>query len=490
MTDVSTGEMSAELDAVPPQAASVDGLAPATDESAAAPTLDDTSSEVPSGDARTLPEIEYPIGPLRQAVLDALLDADEPLSVARIHAEMPVGTSKGSAESAIKREFDACRIERVAPGVYRLAPARPAEPPEPAEADPVHNEHTDEQWFAWLDAWQSGGKWEGPGNPPNQSGCLVPSDIKLRFNDRLRKRAARRQEAEAAAAKRTAADAELRNRLLAACNGNFSPGAGLDDLSPIKLALELVPLDHVLFAIRAKIDKRCFPGNAPLTSWSEQRLLREIAESYCRDIVPNLVAAWSKAGQAPAPKTQSSPAGGEMPDDTDDLRRLHDSPSAPPGPHSLPGDVPMPAPANAADTSEAPAAVSAPLEQGSAPVSSPPQPVAMPEDRPAIDAEPAAVDAKPPAEPTRASIMAAFNRPRQPQPAPPQHQPAQRQAERPWFAGERQAAPEPEMSDEGWEELIAGFVAGNVVWNTRRLGPEPGNHGCRAPQSVLRRYRL
>jgi hypothetical protein len=170
----------------------------------------------------------------------------------------------------------------------------------------------------------------------------------------------------------------------------------------------------------------------------------------------------------------------------------------------------MPAPANATDTSEAPAAVSAPLEQESAPASSPPQPVAVPDDGLAIDAEPAAVDAKPraapakeafqttpcgspaklPAEPTRESIMAAFNRPRQPQPAPPQHQPAQRQAERPWFAGERQATPEPEMSDEGWEELIAGFVAGNINWNARRLGPEPGNHGCRAPQSVLRRYRL
>jgi hypothetical protein len=68
--------------------------------------------------ARALPAIEHSVGKLRQAVLDALLDNEKPLSVAEILSHMPVGTSRNSTESAIKREFDAGRIERVAPGTY------------------------------------------------------------------------------------------------------------------------------------------------------------------------------------------------------------------------------------------------------------------------------------------------------------------------------------------------------------------------------------
>jgi hypothetical protein len=187
---------------------------------------------------------------------------------------------------------------------------------------------------------------------------------------------------------------------------------------------------------------------------------------------------------------ESSPPAGDMPDDIDELRRLHDSPSAPPGPHSLPGDVPMPAPANATDTSEAPAAVSAPLEQESAPVSSPPQPVAMPEDRPAIDAEPAPVDAEmPEAQPTRTSILAAFARnrtPSSPQPAPPQPRPA----ELPWFAGQQAPKARENLSDEAVDELIAGWRCGNLAWPRRLLGGEPGNPDCRLSRETLRRNGL
>jgi hypothetical protein len=46
-----------------------------------------------------------------------------------------------------------------------------------------------------------------------------------------------------------------------------------------------------------------------------------------------------------------------MPDDIDELRRHHDSEHAPPGPHSLPQPDAAPVLANAADASEAPAAV-------------------------------------------------------------------------------------------------------------------------------------
>jgi len=162
-------------------------------------------------------------------------------------------------------------------------------------------------------------------------------------------------------------------------------------------------------------------------SWRERRLLKAIAEDYClTEIVPRLVAAWEAAGKAPAPKTQSSPPADLMPDDIDELRRHHDNPHAPPGPHSLPGAVPSAAPdvsANAADASEAPAAVSAPLEPESAPASSPPQPAANPNDGPAGSAGAAeplhVVDADRIGSPSRESILAAFNRNRTPpQPAP------------------------------------------------------------------------
>ena len=142
-----------------------------------------------------------------------------------------------------------------------------------------------------------------------------------------------------AAAKQEAADAALRDQLLAATGGNFTTGPGIQDISPIKMALELIPLDSILSSIRMKTDRRIYPPNEPATSWRERRLLQKIAEDYCRDvIVPSMLKAWSEAGKAPATKThQSSPPAGSLPDDIDDLRSHHDSEHAPPGPHSLPG---------------------------------------------------------------------------------------------------------------------------------------------------------
>jgi hypothetical protein len=64
----------------------------------------------------------------------------------------------------------------------------------------------------------------------------------------------------AAAAKQAAADRELRDKLLACCNGDFTLGPALDDLSPIKLILEVVPLDHIMFAIRQKVDRPSRPS--------------------------------------------------------------------------------------------------------------------------------------------------------------------------------------------------------------------------------------
>ena len=79
------------------------------------------------------------------------------MSVSQLHACMPPGTLKGTAETAIKREFAAGRIKRVAPGNYVLAPPKPPEPSQPAPPpDPpkVRSDgHTNEEWFAALEAW-------------------------------------------------------------------------------------------------------------------------------------------------------------------------------------------------------------------------------------------------------------------------------------------------------------------------------------------------
>jgi hypothetical protein len=370
VSPVPAPEATAELEDAPPQAAALDGLAPAPDEPVAA----SSSAAAPAAD-RAMPEIDYPVGPVRQAILDHFIDSEGDQSMAQIKAALP-NVLPGTVEACVRREWGAGRIERVAPGVYRLAPAKPPEPPKPAPSpEPVvrSDGHTDEEWLAWLGDWRAGGKWEGPGNPPGHPGCVVPPGAVAKHNDAVRKRAERQREREAATARQAAADRELRDKLIAATGGNIIRTSALDDLAPIKLAMQVVPLDRILSAIRSKTDKKLFPGNEPVTSWRAERLLREIADSYCRtDIVPRLVDAWSKAGKAPTPGAQSSPPTGEMPDDHID-RSCHDQENAPSGPHVMPqppmdedaGAAPSVAPdvsANAADASDAPPAVSAPLE--------------------------------------------------------------------------------------------------------------------------------
>jgi hypothetical protein len=78
--------------------------------------------------------------------------------------------------------------------------------------------------------------------------------------------------------------------LLAAANGNFQPGPGLDDLAPIREVLKVLPLDRVVMVIRQKVDKRCYPANPPLSSWRDQSFLRALAEEFCRAFaIPGLV---------------------------------------------------------------------------------------------------------------------------------------------------------------------------------------------------------
>ncbi len=323
MSDITTGEMPSELVPSVPPAPEAAAEVEAAPSEAAAPGAPEDDEE------RSLPfDVEH-LGVLRRAVLDALLDADEPLSVSRILAEMPPGTSRNSCESAIKRCFDAGQIARTSPGTYRLAPPKPPEPPKPAPPSPEN----EAMWFAAFDAWiNDPASWnvEELGPRPDEPGRRIPTNIIARGVDRSRKRQERQRDRESAAAKQAAADAELRNQLLATCRGNFTPGPGLNDMAPIKLILKTVPLDYVLYAIRQKVDRRCYPGNPPLVSWRDPVFLRAVADNFCGCVlIPGMVKVWGEAGKASA----SSPPAGSLPDDID--RSHHDSEHAPPGPHSL-----------------------------------------------------------------------------------------------------------------------------------------------------------
>jgi hypothetical protein len=360
-------EATAELDAMPPQAAAVDGLAPATDQGVAAPTefapaVDEVSSEVPSADARAALEIEHPIGPVRQGVLDHLIDSDGPQTVAQIIAGLG-NYARGTIEAAVLREYRSGRIERVAPGTYRLAPPKPPEPPKsskPPPPEPVvrSDGHTDEEWLAWLGDWRPGGKWEGPGNPPGQPGCVVPPGAVAKHNDRVRKRLERQRERDATAARQGAADAELRARLRAVCHGNVMAGRGLDDMTVIRTMLQVVRLEDVLIGLKRVVDRRLDPRAEPIAHWTDKRFLEAVARRYSSDVlIPSMIAAWEAAGRTSAPTAPNSPPTGDMPD-IDELRSRHDNEHAPAGPHTLLAtpDVAMQAPANASDASEPPAA--------------------------------------------------------------------------------------------------------------------------------------
>jgi hypothetical protein len=114
---------------------------------------------------------------------------------------------------------------------------------------------------------------------------------------RLKDRQAREAKA---AAKQAAADGELRDKLIAATGGNVIRGPAVDDVAAIKMAMELVPLDCIVSAIRGKTDRKCYPKNEPATSWRDPRLLKAIAETYCRFLlIPGMVQTWGAAGTAP-----------------------------------------------------------------------------------------------------------------------------------------------------------------------------------------------
>jgi hypothetical protein len=311
MTDTTAGAAQTEaVAAVAPEAAP-EAIAPP-----AAPSPDESNAALLSAEAPEVetevvgsfdPRISIPesLGPVRRAILEGLIDSEGPMSVSQLHACMPPGTSRSTAEASILREFRSGRIERVAPGTYRLAP-----PPKPKPPPPPPDE--EQMWFDALEAWLvDSSTWdiEKLGPPPDHADIRVPPPVKVKFVDRIRKRQERRREAEAAAARRAAADRELRDKLIAATGGNVIRGPGIEDVAPIKLALEVVPLERILSSIRCKTDRKLYPKNEPATSWRDPVLLKDIAENYCRTmIVPRLVAGWSAAGRAPQKPTDASEA--------------------------------------------------------------------------------------------------------------------------------------------------------------------------------------
>jgi len=451
-------EAVAELEAAAPEAAA---SAPAA--APAAPAPPETAAPAsPEANGRAHVEVEYPIGSTRQRILDHFLDSEGDQTVAQILAAMPPGTSRNTLESGLRREHESGRLLRVAPGVYRLAPPkRPGQPAPPPEPEP--GSLTDEQWLTALEAWLADGAWDQELGPAiDQPGPhKIPREIAARFKARLR----RRDDGAAAAKERANADAALRDQLIAACNGNYSPGPGLDDLAPIKLALELVPLESILTSLRHAVDRLMCPTNEPATSWREPRLLKRIALDYCRyTVATSLVAAWStakppqKRAAAPAPVAEGDPPG-----------------------------TPETSPGKPVDASEAAPATSPPPDLENAPAVPPPQPDRVPDGNagnPGIEAL---------AQPTRESILGSFlrNRP-QPQPAAPPPAPPrspQPQPRPPERQAERRAEPEP-LNDAAVDELLAGYAVGNLAWPRRQLGPKPGEPGCRIPLAVLKRNRL
>jgi len=291
MIDVAAVEPVAPDIAAPPMAAAAPETAPASCElDIALP-----EAEAPAAE-RVLPEIEHPIGPLRQAVLDHLIDTADagPQSVAQIIAAMPVGTSRGSAESAIKREFDSGRVIRTSPGHYVLAPAVPPKPaPTPAEEALLFDAL--ERWALDPVSWNVAAL----GPAPDDENTQISLDIRRRFFDRVRKREQRRRDAEAAAARQAAADHQLLRKLLAATNGNFYADPEIEDLTVIKRVIETVPLGHVITTVRSKVD-HVNPENPPLHSWRDVRLLTAIATDSCQEfMIPAMVKDWSRAGLTP-----------------------------------------------------------------------------------------------------------------------------------------------------------------------------------------------
>jgi hypothetical protein len=246
----------------------------------------------------------------REKVLDHLTDSEGPQTVPEII--QGTGLIRNTAEQAIFRAVQSGQIKRTAPGVYKLAAPKPSRPPspEPFPSSPAGHE----EWIARIEAWRvNPASWdiEENGPPPNDPNHRIPLDVVGRFKDRQARETKEREKREAAAARQAAADAELCDKLLSVTGGNFMSGAnvhGLDDMSPVRAMLQIVPIEHVLIGLKRSVDRRIEPRAAPIDTWRDERFLRAVARSYALNVlVPSMIAAWEAAGKAPQ-KPADAPA--------------------------------------------------------------------------------------------------------------------------------------------------------------------------------------
>ncbi len=96
-------------------------------------------------------------------------------------------------------------------------------------------------------------------------------------------------------------DAELLEQLLLAANHNVVPGEGIEDVGPVKVMLESgITLDDVLYTLKGKVDRRAYPKNRALTSWSEHGFVMDVAGTYGRRVMLPTIAEKLKARGKPA----------------------------------------------------------------------------------------------------------------------------------------------------------------------------------------------
>jgi hypothetical protein len=299
----------------------------------------------------------------RELVLDALLDADGPMTPDMAMAATGI-TSRDSVHQALHRLVeagDAIRVEtglyvKAPPGAKRPPPTRPdgmakfiasapdGSPLQPAPPKPAVPEADVELFRALLIACNGRVNTNHPpgggvtdlrvpksmiGNGADLEEDILPV-LRSRVGDlaqrplvswsepwfvngvaaahRRRLVAAQKPAAPAAPA---IDDEELLDALMDAAGGNYYTNTSiLDDLSPVKVILAdgLDLEEDVLAALRTKVDRRQAPSAPALESWAQPTFLAAVAETHLRRVlIPAMVATWTKKARGAAVQTPEPP---------------------------------------------------------------------------------------------------------------------------------------------------------------------------------------
>ena len=95
-------------------------------------------------------------------------------------------------------------------------------------------------------------------------------------------------------------DAELLEQLLSAANHNVVPGHGIEDVGPVRVMLESgITFDDVLYTLKSQVDRRAFPGNRALASWSEHLFVLDVTATYGRRVMLPVIKEKLKARRKP-----------------------------------------------------------------------------------------------------------------------------------------------------------------------------------------------